>query len=60
MSTSQWLRELGAVRPMAPASGFYPITWHRYYDKLTRDMDGNHRLRYSLCVAHDGRRVIRA
>lgn len=51
VSTSQWLRELGAVRPMAPAGrevlvlgtwkeGFYPIEWTRYVDTWTRDFNG--------------------
>jgi hypothetical protein len=49
--TAVWLRELGAVRPMAPASnealvlgtwreGFYPIEWTRYRDTWTRDING--------------------
>lgn len=52
VSASKWLREMGAVRPMAPAAnevlvlgrwrdGHYPIEWQRYYDKLSRDMAGN-------------------
>lgn len=50
-STSDWLRELGAVRPMSPAGHevlvlgawneqFYPIEWCRYYDRVTRDING--------------------
>jgi len=49
--TATWLRELGAVRPMAPAScevlvlgplfdGHYPIEWTRYRDTWTRDING--------------------
>jgi len=52
MNTAQWLRELGATRPMAPASyevlalgtwseGFYPIEWTRYSDTWSRDLNGN-------------------
>lgn len=52
VSTTAWLRELGAVRPMAPAAdevlvigkwheGHYPIMWRRYRDKLSRDFNGN-------------------
>ena len=52
MSTSAWLRAMGAVRPMAVASeevlvlgewcqGQYPITWTRYYDRISRDFNGN-------------------
>jgi hypothetical protein len=48
---SEWLRELGAVRPMAPAGyevlvlgewhdGHYPIQWTRYRDTWTRDFNG--------------------
>lgn len=51
VSTSQWLRELGAIRPMAPAGhevlvlgawkeGFYPIEWTRCVDTWTRDFNG--------------------
>ncbi len=51
MKTSEWLRELGAVRPMATAAdhvlvlgkwheGFYPITWHRVIDTMTTDATG--------------------
>lgn len=50
--TSQWLREIGAVRPMAVASdetlvlgewhrGHYPITWTRFIDRISRDINGN-------------------
>ena len=50
--TVTWLRELGAVRPMATAAenvlvlgkfrdGFYPIEYCEYFDKLSRDIDGN-------------------
>lgn len=50
-STSKWLRELGAVRPMAPAGetvlvlgkwseGFYPIQWTQFHDTTTRDFNG--------------------
>ena len=49
--TATWLRELGAVRPMALATcdvlvlgawreGFYPIEWTRYRDTWTRDISG--------------------
>lgn len=49
--TYKWLKELGAVRPMAPASdtvlvlgkwvnGHYPIEWHRYESRLMRDING--------------------
>lgn len=52
VSTAVWLRELGAVRPMAVASdevlvlgkwcdGHYPIMWKRYRDMLSRDFNGN-------------------
>ena len=52
VSTSQWLRKLGAVRPMAPAGrevlvlgkwkeGFYPIEWTRFSGEWTRDFNGN-------------------
>lgn len=55
MTTSTWLRELGATRPMAVASeevlvlgkwheGHYPVQWRRHYDRQTRDAEGN--LRY--------------
>ena len=51
MSTSKWLRAIGAVRPMAVASdevlvlgawcqGQYPIKWTRFYDRITRDFSG--------------------
>lgn len=44
MTTSKWLRELGAVRPMAPVGhevlvlgkwheGYYPIEWTRCWAK---------------------------
>ena len=50
--TETWLRELGAKRPMVVASeevlvlgkwydGHYPIMWKRYYDRLSRDFNGN-------------------
>lgn len=49
--TYKWLRELGAVRPMAVvgdevlvlgqwSNGFYPIQWRRYVDRMTRDALG--------------------
>jgi hypothetical protein len=49
--TAAWLRELGAVRPMAPAGshvlvlgtwrdGHYPIEWTQYRDTWTRDING--------------------
>jgi hypothetical protein len=49
--TSEWLRELDAVRPMSTASdevlvlgkfhnGHYPIKWVRFYDRITRDFNG--------------------
>ena len=48
---AKWLRELGAVRPMAAASdeelvlgeffeGYYPIEWSRCVDTITRDING--------------------
>lgn len=51
--TSQWLHQLGAVRPpMAPVSveilvlgrfheGYYPITWTCFVDEISRDINGN-------------------
>lgn len=50
-STSQWLRAMGAIRPMSVASdqvlvlgkwcdGFYPIQWSMHYDRLSRDFNG--------------------
>ena len=50
-NTATWLRELGAVRPMASAGlevlvlgslrdGHYPIEWTRYRDTWTRDING--------------------
>lgn len=52
MSTASWLRELGAIRPMASAGdevlvlgqwhdGLYPIEWRRFRDTITRDASGN-------------------
>jgi hypothetical protein len=49
--TATWLRELGAVRPMAPAGshvlvlgewheGHYPIEWTQHRDTWTRDLSG--------------------
>lgn len=51
MSTSKWLKAMGAVRPMAVASdqvlvlgewsqGHYPIQWKRFYDRITSGFDG--------------------
>jgi hypothetical protein len=51
VSTSKWLRELGAIRPMAPtgletlvlgehSEGIYPIEWVSYIDNFTRDFNG--------------------
>jgi hypothetical protein len=50
-STRSWLEEMGATRPMAPASdevlvlgewheGFYPIQWMSYRDLISRDFNG--------------------
>lgn len=50
-NTSEWLRELGAVRPMSPAAdevlclgewfdGYYPIEWFRIRNHST-DIYGN-------------------
>src|SRR3972149_1839032 len=50
--TTDWLRELGAVRPMSCVSdevfvlgswheGHYPISWQRVYDRISRDFSGN-------------------
>jgi hypothetical protein len=49
---TEWLRELGAFRPMSPASdfvlvvgkwtnGYYPIEWQQYKNRLMRDINGN-------------------
>jgi len=51
VSTSQWLKEMGAVRPMAVASdevlvlgawhrGHYPILWQNVHDLISRDING--------------------
>ena len=51
-TTSDWLKALGAKRPMAPAcdqilvlgdwvAGFYPIEWMVAYDWISRDFNGN-------------------
>lgn len=51
MSTNEWLRALGAFRPMAVASeeclvlgtwanGYYPIEWRAYFDHINRDING--------------------
>ena len=55
-STYDWLKELGAVRPMAPAAdqvlvlgkwneGFYPIEWQLHTDSFMRDVSG-HRINF--------------
>jgi hypothetical protein len=55
-TTSDWLRELGAVRPMAPAGhhvlvlgqwreGHYPVTWQRIDQQ--RDAEGQRLPSYS-------------
>lgn len=49
--TAKWLREIGAVRPMATAAdhvlvlgewhaGYYPIQWRSFVDTTTRDLSG--------------------
>ena len=52
MTTAQWLKELGAVRPMAAAAhhilvlgewheGYYPIHWQRREGDYIRDETGH-------------------